>query len=111
MPPSPGVGNTWLANVPGLCHTYCMTKRINARLDPGLARKVDALRKRTGQSTTDILKASLESYYIAVTRDERPAASLADFVGCGTGAPSLSENYKDELTRSLEDKKKRKAKR
>ena len=88
-----------------------MTKRINARLDPGLARKVDALRKRTGQSTTDILKASLESYYVAVTRDERPEARLADFVGCGTGATSLSENYKNELTRSLEEKAQRKVKR
>jgi hypothetical protein len=77
-----------------------MTKRINARLDPELARKVDALRKRTGQSTTDILKASLESYYVTVIRDERPAARLADFIGCASGARTLSEDYKDELTKS-----------
>lgn len=77
-----------------------MTKRINARLDPGLARKIDALRKRTGQSTTDILKASLESYYVTVIRDERPAARLADFIGCASGARTLSQDYKDELTTS-----------
>lgn len=77
-----------------------MTKRINARLEPELARKMDVLRRRTGQSTTDILKASLESYYVTVTRDERPASKLADFVGCATGPRDLSETYKADLTKS-----------
>jgi predicted transcriptional regulator len=77
-----------------------MTIRINARLDPELARKVEALAKRTGQSTTDILKASLEAYYVAVSRDAKPAALLADFVGCAAGPRTLSEDYKRELTKS-----------
>ena len=75
-----------------------MTRRINARLDDDLARKVDALRKRTGQSTTDILRASLESYYVTVTRDAGPAAGLAAFVGCADGPADLSEDYKSKLT-------------
>jgi len=78
-----------------------MTRRINARLDANLARKVDALRKWTGQSATDIVKASLESYYVTVTAKERPAARLADFVGCASGPRTLSESYKEELARSL----------
>ena len=78
-----------------------MTKRINARLEPELARKVDTLRKRTGQSTTDIVKASLEAYYVTVAGDTKPAARLADFVGCASGPRTLSTDYKQELTRSL----------
>jgi hypothetical protein len=78
-----------------------MTRRINARLDPELARKVDVLRRQTGKSTTDILKSSLESYYVIVTRDRNPAARLADFVGCATGPRNLSSDYKRELVRSL----------
>jgi hypothetical protein len=81
-----------------------MTHRINARLDPELARKVEVLARRTGQSTTDILKASLEAYYVAVTRDGKPAALLADFVGCADGPRDLSEGYKAALTRSLHRK-------
>ena len=77
-----------------------MTKRINARLEADLARKVDVMRKRTGQSTTEILKASLESYYVTVTRGEPAAAKLADFVGCASGPRDLSETYKAELTKS-----------
>jgi hypothetical protein len=81
-----------------------VTKRINARLDPALARKVEALRKRTGRSTTEILKASLESYYVAVTRESNGAALLSDFIGCAEGATDLSETYKAELSKSLEKK-------
>ena len=81
-----------------------MTKRINARLDDDLARKVEALCKRTGQSTTEIVKASLESYYIAATKKENAAALLSDLVGCAGGPADLSENYKRHLTRSLQRK-------
>lgn len=78
-----------------------MTKRINARLEPELARKVEALRKRTGQSTTDIVKASLESYYVRVAGDGSAAARLADFVASATGPRALSAQYKRVLARSL----------
>ncbi|HVX96037.1 MAG TPA: ribbon-helix-helix domain-containing protein [Polyangia bacterium] len=81
-----------------------MTRRINARLDADLARKIEAMRKRTGQSTTDILKASLESYYVTVMEKARPAAALADFIGCAEGPDDLSTNYKAELTKSLRRK-------
>lgn len=85
-----------------------MTRRINARLDPELARKVDVLRRRTGQSTTDIIKASLESYYVAVTKEEKPAAGLAELVGCAAGPKTLSMSYKEELTKSWHGKAQRK---
>jgi predicted transcriptional regulator len=88
-------------------HTHCMTARINARLSADLARKVEALRKRTGQSSTEIVKASLESYYAAVTREENPAALLADLIGCANGPADLSLSYKQELTKSLLRKRRR----
>ncbi|HVZ72441.1 MAG TPA: ribbon-helix-helix protein, CopG family [Polyangia bacterium] len=78
-----------------------MTFRINARLDPDLARKVEAIRKKTGRSTTEIVKASLESYYVAVAKAARPAELLADFIGCAAGPADLSRTYKAELTKSL----------
>lgn len=84
-----------------------MTERINARLGADLARKVQVLRKRTGQSSTEIVKASLESYYAAVTREESPAALLADLVGCASGSEDLSQGYKRELTKSLLRKRRR----
>jgi len=81
-----------------------MTNRINARLDAGLARKVRDLRKRTGQSTTELVKASLESYYVAVTEKATPSSLLAELIGCAEGPPDLSGTYKDALTQSLRRK-------
>ena len=78
-----------------------MTVRINARLDADLARKVRALCHRTGRSTTEIVKESLEAYYQTVTRSSNPAAALASLVGCADGPTSLSATYKNDLTQSL----------
>ena len=82
-----------------------MTRRINARLDPDLARKIETLRRQTGQSMTEIVKASLESYYVEVTGARRPAELLAELIGSGVGPRDLSVTYKSELTRSLSKKR------
>jgi hypothetical protein len=81
-----------------------MTNRINARLDPGLARKVRLLKERTGQSTTEIVKASLEAYVSAAESKARPGALFAELIGCATGPADLAENYKQHLTKSLRRK-------
>lgn len=78
-----------------------MTLRINARLDRDLARKVRALRDRTGQSTTEIVKASLESYYESVTGDASPETLLSELIGCAEGPADLSTTYKRRLTESI----------
>ncbi len=78
-----------------------MTERLNARIDPELSAKVKYLRRRTGQSTTQILKASIEAYYRQLTEQEKPATLLADFIGCAAGSPDLSESYKAELKQTL----------
>jgi len=81
-----------------------MTTRINTRLDAVLARKVRDLGKRTGQSTTELVKASLESYYVAVTEKATPASLLAELIGCAEGPPDLSGTYKNALVQSLRRK-------
>lgn len=78
-----------------------MTVRINARLDADLARKVRELCHRTGRSTTEIVKESLESYYQTVARSSNPATALASLVGCAAGPTNLSATHKHHLTQSL----------
>ena len=81
-----------------------MTSRINARVDPELARKVKYLQKQTGGSVSDVVKASIEAYFAQVQERQRPLDVLGDFIGCAEGPANLSEEYKSELTRSLEGK-------
>ncbi len=85
------------------CHTHRMT-RINARIDAALARKIRLIRERTKQSTTEVVKASIESYYEAVTREGPPAKLLADLVGSAKGRADLSAKYKQHLAASLGEK-------
>lgn len=84
-----------------------MTERLNARIDAELARKVKYLRARTRMSTTEVVKASIETYFEQVSRQERPAELLADFVGSASGSPDLSKTYKRELNDSLGRKSRR----
>jgi len=80
-----------------------MTRRLNARIDRELASKVMYLRERTGRSTTEVIKASIEAYYQALTK-QQPLDLLADFVGCARGPRELSTTYKASLADSLEKK-------
>ena len=78
--------------------------RINARLDPGLARKVAAVRRRTGQSVTDIVKQSIEDYCNARLKGSESALdalAATGFVGCAEGPRDLSERYKEDLASSF----------
>jgi len=84
-----------------------MAHRLNARVDDELAAKVEALRRLTKKSTTDIVKAAIELYYDTVRGTGGRAADLleqAGFIGCADGPEDLSESYKDELASSLADK-------
>ncbi len=60
-------------------------------------------------STTEVLLASIERYYAAMTegRAEGTAARAlaeAGFIGCAEGPADLSSSYKSGLTRSLAKK-------
>ena len=84
-----------------------MTERINARLDPELARKLEYLRQRTGRSTTGVVKASIEAYYERLAGAERPFERLQDLIGCARGPSDLSATYKRVLSDSLARKARR----
>lgn len=94
--------------MPGPCHTYCMTVRLNARIDEALAAKLERLRRRTHMTTTEIVRASVELYYERFQEQEAGQAHRildnAGFVGCGEGEPALSTTYKERLADSLSSK-------
>lgn len=81
-----------------------MTARINARLDEELARKLDELRRRTGRSTTELVRASIEAYYEAERKRQHPSELLAELVGVGDAGAELSSDYKELLRLGLEHK-------
>ncbi len=81
-----------------------MSTRINARIDDELSRRVDELRRRTGQTVTEVIEAALQAW----TRDqtaERPSAAevfaSTGFVGSGKGPRDLARNAKKHLSESL----------
>ena len=81
-----------------------MEQRLNARIDPALARKLDHLRQLTGQSVTAIVKAALEAYYERLQDDQASTRDILErcgFVGCAAGSPELSSRYKADLSTSL----------
>jgi hypothetical protein len=85
---------------------YDMSSRLNARIDPSLARKVATLRRATKQTTTEVVRTALERYFEAITREASPYERLSEsgFVGCADGPADLSATYKDQLARSLTTK-------
>ncbi len=78
-----------------------MSGRINARLDGELARKLAHLQARTGKSTTELIRASIEGYFDRVAGAAGPRALLDEFVGCASAQPDLSQIYKSELHESM----------
>ena len=81
--------------------------RINARIDEALARKLRLLSERTKKSTTEVVKASIESYYETVTREGSPAKLLTELIGSAKGRADLSTTYKQHLAASLGGKERR----
>jgi hypothetical protein len=78
-----------------------MSERINARISPELAHKIGYLRQRTGKTVTEVLSASIETYFTKVAGEAHPKQLLEDFVGCAEGDAELSTNYKRDLAASL----------
>jgi predicted transcriptional regulator len=74
--------------------------RLNARLPEELARKLEALERATGQSTSDVVRAALERYFSEVCgpgRSARDAILGSGLVGCGEAEADLSTTYKARL--------------
>ena len=78
--------------------------RLNARLPEDLARKLEALERATGQSTSNVVRAALERYFTEVCgagRSARDAILESGLVGCGEAEADLSANYKAHLREAL----------
>lgn len=85
------------------CHTlYDM--RVNARIEPPLAKKLAYLKAKHGETTSAILKRAIEAFY---EKEAEPSSSPLEllertgFVGCAPGAAKLSTSYKRALTKAL----------
>jgi predicted transcriptional regulator len=75
--------------------------RLNARLPEELARKLEALERATGQSTSDVVRSALERYFSEVCgqgHSSRDAILASGLVGCGEAEADLSATYKLRLS-------------
>jgi hypothetical protein len=78
--------------------------RLNARLPEELARKLEALERATGQSTSNVVRVAIERYFNEICgpgRSAREAIYLSGLVGCGEAEVDLSTTYKSRLHEGL----------
>jgi predicted transcriptional regulator len=78
--------------------------RLNARLPEELARKLEALERATGQSTSNVVRVALERYFTEICgtgRSAREAIYRSGLVGCGEADADLSATYKSRLGEGL----------
>ncbi len=94
-----------------LCHTFRMTdsreRRINARIDSELERKLGFLRGRTKQGTTAVVREAIERYHAAIAKSATTPSEIlqrSGFLGGFDGPRDLSVKYKEELGQSLAKK-------
>lgn len=81
-------------------------RRVNARIDASLARRLAAVARRTGKTPSQIIKESLARYCDSVLESSpMPAVALREFVGCASGPGNLSTTYKQQLASSLDRKR------
>jgi predicted transcriptional regulator len=84
-----------------------MTHRLNARIDDELAAKLEHIRRRTNQSITEVVRASIELYYERFRENSARTAQIlreTGFTGCGEGDEDLSTTYKQHLSEALSNK-------
>lgn len=84
-----------------------MSTRINARIDDELSRQLEELRRRSGQTLTQVIEAAIRAW----TQDQlgkRPSAAevfaSTGFIGSGDGPRDLARNSKKYLSESLKRK-------
>lgn len=77
---------------------------VNARLPDEQVRQLGELRDRTGQSTSEIVRAAISHYHRLVVAPPRSTIDIvreAGLVGCLDGEPTLSESYKSAMAEAL----------
>jgi hypothetical protein len=78
--------------------------RVNARLDPAHAAKLEYLKRATGLAVSDIVKRGIDLAYDEARRASASPLDVltaAGFVGSADGPAELSECYKQELAELL----------
>jgi predicted transcriptional regulator len=78
--------------------------RLTARLPEELARKLEALERATGQSTSNVVRVALERYFSEICGpgcSAREAMYQSGLVGCGEAEADLSAPYKARLREGL----------
>lgn len=86
---------------------YDMSTRINARIDPVLAGKIEAIRRQTGMTITEIVEAALVAWTtegLATKSTPMNAFSAAGFVGSADGPKHLARDAKHVLRQTLKSK-------
>jgi metal-responsive CopG/Arc/MetJ family transcriptional regulator len=83
-----------------------MATRISARLEEGLVEKLEAIRRRTGMTTREIVEAALIAWTEQEARTSAPARAFeaAGSIASGRGAPDLARTARAKLARSLAKK-------
>jgi hypothetical protein len=84
-----------------------MSTRINARLDPELAARIEEIRRQTGMTITEIVQAALVAWTTQGTDSSAGpvrAFAAAGLIGSGTGPRYLARNAKRTLAQSLKSK-------
>ena len=75
-----------------------------------MQKKLKYLERRTGLSTSEVVRASIEHYYESLRENNggrRARELLADFIGASSGPGDVSSRYKEHLTDSLTAKYRR----
>lgn len=81
--------------------------RINARLDSVQGEKLKYLQSLTHEKVTEIVRHSIDLNYLKISgeRGISPQKLLKSrLIGCSSGDPSLSKNYKSLLSQTLSQK-------
>jgi len=82
--------------------------RVNARLDDSYATKLDFLKEATQLCVSDVIKESLDRYYVEVRAEQvrkmRRLDAIVGMAGSENAPADLSSNYKKYVGQIIEEK-------
>ena len=81
--------------------------KINAQLDNDHSGKLAWLSQATGMGMTEVIKEAIDLYYKQQHQAKSGAKEILEnsgFIGCGEAGANLSENYKQQLNESWNNK-------
>jgi hypothetical protein len=76
--------------------------QIQTELDSDRTKKLTFIQQQTHQDTKEIIEAAIDIYYQNLQPSAYDILMQNGFIGCGSGDPDLSTNYKTLLQQDLE---------